>query len=127
MNTRKPARLALGDTENMLEQWGYWRMDGMGVPNYVSPAWVCMKDVTPSTSKSYVITDDQAMAVDKVVARLCARDAQMGDFIWLYYGAKWPAKRIGTKYGMSENSARMLIKTGVGWVDCALDRVRDAA
>lgn len=30
MNTRKPIRLPLGDTEQMLEQWGLWRMDGMG-------------------------------------------------------------------------------------------------
>ena len=27
MNTRKPARLPLGDTENMLEQWGFYVLD----------------------------------------------------------------------------------------------------
>lgn len=127
MNTRKPIRLPLGDTEQMLEQWGLWRMDGMGVPNYVSPAWALMRDATPSKSKGYAITDELAMAVDGAVARLCARDEQMGDFIWLYYGAKWPAKRIGSKYKMSEASARQLIKTGVGWIDCALERLREAA
>ena len=52
MNTRKPARLPLGDTEYMLEQWGFWRMDGMGVPSYVSPSWAIMRDMIPSTSKS---------------------------------------------------------------------------
>ncbi|WP_039967733.1 antiterminator Q family protein [Pseudomonas chlororaphis] len=127
MNTRKPARLPLGDTEYMLEQWGFWRLDGMGVPSYVSPAWAIMRDVTPSSSKSYVITDELAAVVDGAVARLCKRDPQMGDFVWLYYAAKWPAKRIGTKHDMSEASARQLIKTGVGWIDCALERFREAA
>src|SRR5690606_28785700 len=126
MNTRKPARLPLGDTENMLEQWGYWRMGGMGVARYVSPAGVCMKAVTPCTSKSYVITDEVAMAVDAAVARLCRRDPEMGDFVWLYYGAKWAAKRIANKHGISEGKARELIKTGVGWIDCALERLREA-
>lgn len=127
MNTRKPGRLPLADTEYMLEQWGYWRMDGMGVPNYVSPAWAVMRDVMPCTMKSYCITDELAMAVDAVMGKLCRRDPQMGDFVWLYYAAKWPAKRIGTKHRMSEASARQLIKTGVGWVDCALERFREAA
>lgn len=125
MNTRKPSRLALGDTENMLEQWGYWRMDGKGVPNYVSPAWACMKNVVPCSAKSYVITDELAVLVDGAVARLCRRDPEMGEFIWLYYGAKWPAKKIGNRFGMGENSARLLIKTGVGWIDCALERFRE--
>lgn len=127
MNTRKPARMPLGDTEYMLEQWGWWRMDGMGVPSYVSPAWALMRDVTPSAAKSYAITDELACMVDGIVARLCRRDQQMGEFIWLYFGAKWPAKRIGTKHHMSEASARQLIKTGVGWIDCAIERIREAA
>ncbi|ROL94183.1 antitermination protein Q [Pseudomonas chlororaphis] len=127
MNTRKPARLPLGDTEYMLEQWGFWRLDGMGVPSYVSPAWALMRDVTPSSSKSYVITDELAGLVDGAVARLCRRDPQMGDFVWLYYAAKWPAKRIGAKHNMCEAAARQLIKTGVGWIDCALERFLEAA
>ena len=127
MNTRKPILLPLGDTENMLEQWGFWRMDGKGVPGYISPSWALMRDVTPSGFKSYVITDELAGVVDGAVARLCKRDPQMGDFVWLYYAAKWPAKRIGIKYQMSEASARQLIKTGVGWIDCALANFLEAA
>lgn len=127
MNTRKPAFLPLGDTEQMLEQWGYWRMDGMGVPSYVSPAWALMRDVTPSGGKSYAITDELAGVVDGAVARLCSRAPQMGDFVWLYYAAKWPAKRIGNKYDISEAKAREIIKTGVGWIDCSLEKFREAA
>ncbi|EPF5022522.1 antitermination protein Q, partial [Pseudomonas aeruginosa] len=33
--TRTYVDKLLGDTEYLLEQWGWWRMDGMGVPGYV--------------------------------------------------------------------------------------------
>lgn len=127
MMIRKPLHRPLGDTEHMLEQWGWWRMDGMGVPSYMSPALAIMRDAIPSATKSYVITDELAVVVDGAVARLCRRDAQMGDMIWLYYGAKWPAIRVGRHYGVSEMKARELIKAGVAWVDCALDTLREAA
>lgn len=127
MNTRKPLHRPLGDTENMLEQWGFWRMNGMGVPSYASPMWAVMRDVMPSESKGYTITDDLACAVDAAVARLCKREQQMGDMIWLYYGAKWPAIRVGRHYQVSEMKARELIKAGVAWIDCVMESIREAA
>ena len=127
MMTRKPLHRPLGDTEYMLEQWGWWRMDGMGVPAYVSPAYAIMRDMLPSASKSYSITDDLALIVDGALARLCRRDVQMGDMVWLYYGAKWPAMRVGRHYGVSEMKARELIKAGVAWIDCVIDSLREAA
>ncbi|WP_434701527.1 antiterminator Q family protein [Pseudomonas sp. D1-36] len=127
MMIRKPLQRPLGDTEYMLEQWGWWRMDGMGIPSYASPMMAIMREVMPATTKSYVITDELAGVVDGAVARLCKRDQQMGDMIWLYYGAKWAAVRVGRQYGMSEGKARELIKAGVAWVDCVLERTREAA
>ncbi|WP_313484316.1 antiterminator Q family protein [Pseudomonas sp.] len=127
MMIRKPLHRPLGDTEHMLEQWGFWRMDGMGVPHYTSPSLAIMRDVMPSTTKSYVITDELAGVVDAAVARLCRRDTQMGDMVWLYYGAKWPAIRVGRHYSVSEMKARELIKAGVAWIDCALDSLKEAA
>lgn len=119
----------LGDTEWLLEQWGWWRMDGMGVPRYVSPMHALMRDNVPSVGgiKNYSLTDDLALQIDGAVARLTKRDRQMGDFIWLYFGAKWPALRIGRENGLSEAKARELIRTGVAWVDAALETMREAA
>lgn len=127
MMVRKPLHRPLGDTEYMLEQWGWWWMDGRGAPNYVSPALIAMRDAMPSSIKSYVITDELAGLVDGALARLCRRDVQMGDMVWLYYGLHWPAIRVGRHYGVSEMKARELIKAGVAWIDCALDGVRVAA
>ncbi|QHF02428.1 antitermination protein Q [Pseudomonas asturiensis] len=119
----------LGDTEYLLEQWGWWRMDGMGVPRYVSQLHALIRENTPSEGgvKEYVVTDDLAMVVDGAVARLIKREQQMGDFIWYYFGAKWPALRIGREMNMSEAKAREIIKAGVAWIDCALEEIREAA
>jgi hypothetical protein len=118
----------LGDTEYLLEQWGSWRMSGMGVPRYVSPLAALKNQCCPEPSAvSYVITDDAAMVVDSILARLIKRNQQMGDFIWWYFGAKWTMVRIGEAHKISERSAREIVRQGVAWVDSALEHFREAA
>lgn len=113
----------LGDTEWLLEQWGSWRMSGMGVPRYVSQLAAVMDQFNPQPStQSYLITDDVALIVDGALAKLIKRDQQMGDFVWFYFGAKWPANRIAREAGISERKAWELIKAGVAWIDGVLDR-----
>jgi hypothetical protein len=113
----------------MLEQWGYWRMDGMGVPRYVSPLYALIRDNTACEGgvKEYSMTDDLALVLDGAVARLTMRDQQMGNYIWLYFGAKFTALRIARENGMGEAKAREVIKAGVAWIDCALETIREAA
>ncbi|MCF7537575.1 antiterminator Q family protein [Pseudomonas petrae] len=127
MMTRKPLGRPLGDTEYLLEQWGWWRMDGMGIPTYVSPMMAVMRDAMPVAAKSYSITDDWATAIDSALAKLIARDQQIGEVIWFYFGAKWTMVRVGKRYGLSEAKARELKQAGVAWIDCAVREVRDAA
>ncbi|MDG9884124.1 antiterminator Q family protein [Pseudomonas sp. GD04058] len=115
----------LGDTEYLLEQWGWWRMDGMGVPGYVSQMAAVMSQRNPiATTKSYTIKDEVAELVDGTLAKLIKRDQQMGDFVWFYFGAKWPANRIGRENRVSERKAFELIKAGVAWIDGALEGER---
>jgi Phage antitermination protein Q len=114
----------LGDTEWLLEQWGSWRMDGMGVPRYVSPS---ITAATAGGGTEYSLTDDAALVIDSAVARLTQRNQQMGDFVWLYFGSKWTMVRIGEASRMSERSAREIVKQGVAWVDSFLEQFREAA
>ncbi|WP_434728586.1 antiterminator Q family protein [Pseudomonas soli] len=129
MMIRKPAGRPLGETEFLLEQWGWWRLDGVGIPQYASPTLVLMKQAMPvcSGKGSYCITDEVALAVDRAVAKLCVRDQQMGDILWLYYGAKWPMARVGKFYGVSEGKARELARAGVAWIDCVIVEVEKVA
>lgn len=129
MMIRKPAGRPLGDTEYLLEQWGWWRMDGMGVPGFVSPTFALMSQAAPqlAASISYCISDDWALGIDNAVARLSRRDQQMGDVIWLYFGAKWPMTRVGKYYGISEGKARELVRSGAAWIDCAVSGMREVA
>ncbi|WP_177330848.1 antiterminator Q family protein [Pseudomonas sp. LH21] len=129
MMIRKPAGRPLGDTEYLLEQWGWWRIDSAGVPACVSPSLALMRLAHPavSTSKSYCISDDWALAIDNAIAKLTKRDQQMGDVIWLYFGAKWPMLRVGRNYGISEGKARELVRAGVAWIDCCIENMRPAA
>lgn len=126
MKKRTYVGKAMGDTEWLLEQWGWWRMDGVGVPRYTSPLYALIRDNTPCEGggRRYSLTDDQALAIDGAVARLTKRDAQMGDFIWLYFGAKYPALRIARLAGISEAKVRELVRAGAAWVDAALEGVR---
>ncbi|WP_443690404.1 antiterminator Q family protein [Pseudomonas sp.] len=114
----------LGDTEWLLEQWGSWRTDGMGVPRYVSPSYGA---AASGGGTEYTLTDDTALFIDSAVAKLIRRNQRMGDFVWLYFGAKWTAVRIGEQNGMAERKAREIIKEGVAWIDATLEAIREAA
>lgn len=104
-------------------------MDGVGVPGYMSPTLSLMRQAVaqPATCKNFCITDDWAIAIDSAVARLAHRDQQMGDIVWLYYGAKWPMVRVGKYYGISEGKARELARASVAWIDCAVSDIRKVA
>lgn len=104
-------------------------MDGIGIPGYTSPTLLLMRQAVaqPIACQSYCITDDWALAIDNAVAKLAHRDQQMGDIIWLYYGAKWPMVKVGKCYGISEGKARELARAGAAWVDCAVSDFRQAA
>lgn len=126
--TRTYVDKPLGDTAWLLEQWGYWRLDGRGIPGYVSQMAAVMSRANPAGRvASYTISDEVAGMVDQALARLTRRDRQMGDFVWFYYGAKWPENRIGRENGMSERNARQLIRAGVAWIDSALEHMRAPA
>ncbi|WP_207239423.1 antiterminator Q family protein [Pseudomonas sp. GW456-L15] len=126
MMIRKPASRPLGDTEYLLEQWGWWYWDGSGLRCCISPSFAIMREAMPvrSASLCYCITDEQAIYIDRAVARLSERDQQLGDIIWLYYGAKWPMARVGKWYGISEGKARELARSAAAWIDCATYKSR---
>lgn len=113
--------MSITATEYLLEQWGFWYRSGAGVPRYTSPSLALMRDNVGSTVPTALITNEEAERVDQALARLLKRDRQMGDSVWLFYGEKRTCHGIGRKLGIGKSKAAELIKSGVAWIDGALD------
>ena len=113
--------MSVSDTESRLVEWGYWCRSGAGVPRYTSPAFAMMRDNVGSTVPTAMITDDDAQRVDMAVARLGKRDQQMGDCVWLYFVERRTCHGIGRRLGIGKSKASELVRSGIAWVDGALD------
>jgi hypothetical protein len=114
MTARTHIGKPLGGTEYLLEQWAVWRKVGTGSPG-------SLKTGPSANQATFFITDEVALVVDGAVARLTARERQLGEMVLSYYGDGHAALRIGKQHGVSEAKARQLITAGVAWIDCVLD------
>ncbi|WP_286929228.1 antiterminator Q family protein [Pseudomonas sp. UBA7721] len=105
--------------EELLEHWGRWVVLGSGVSCYAS---------RENTILDPVITDDEALFIDRLVGRLLQRYAECGTVIMKYYTSRDTSLReVGKKLKFGEEKTRQLWKAGVAWVDGALDVRREAA
>ncbi|BCA28355.1 hypothetical protein [Pseudomonas phage PotUPM1] len=105
------------DTEEMLEQWGLWVVQGSGVPSCAVVGY----RPTP------MITDDEALLLDRLIARLGKRYPECGEVILRYYTSGLPLDQLSRKMGFSKEKTRGLWKAGVAWLDGALEHRREAA
>lgn len=99
------------DTERLLEQWGIWarqgaNVRGLNVRGYQAAA---------------MITDDDALLIDRLVARLGQRYEECAEVIVRYYTSGATFRIVGKRMGFGEEKARQLWKAGVAWVDGALE------
>lgn len=113
--------MSIASTEYLLEQWGFWYRSGAGVPRYTSPSLALVRDNVGSTVPSAIITNEDAERVDQAVARLIKRDREMGDCVWLHYGEKRTYHGIAKRLKIGKSKAAELVRSGVAWIDGALD------
>lgn len=105
--------------EDLLEHWGRWVVLGSGVSCCAS---------RENDLCSPMITDDDALMIDRLVGRLIQRYKECGDVIMKYYTARDKALvDVGKKLGYGEEKTRQLWKAGVAWIDGALDIHRELA
>lgn len=113
--------------EDLLENWGRWVWRGAGVPSYVSPSLALMRDnVAMDGAPAPVITDEEALLVDSIVARMWRRDPQMADCVRVYYCTGRTMHGVGLVVGVSRLKARELIIAGRAYVDACLDIMQAA-
>ncbi|RMG98465.1 MAG: hypothetical protein D6706_07095 [Chloroflexi bacterium] len=104
-------------TEYLLEQWGHWvrqhslKLESKNV----------LGNLHGSTVPTPLITDDEALHIDKTVAKLKRRDPEMGTALCMYYINRQPYRRIAQALGRSLPVTHRLVATAVAWVDGALN------
>lgn len=114
--------------EDLLENWGRWVWVGAGVPSYVSPSLALMRDnVEMEGAPAPLITDDEAMTIDSIVARMWRRDHQMADCIRIYYCTGRTMHGVGVVMGLHRKKVAELLLAGRTYVDACLDMLSVAA
>lgn len=105
--------------EDLLEHWGRWVVLGSGVSCCAS---------RENTILDPMITDDEALMIERLVGRLLKRYPECGQVIMRYYTSRDTSlEQVGKKLGFGMEKTRQLWKAGVAWVDGALDVRREAA
>lgn len=110
------------DAEELLTQWGRWVWQGAGVPRYVSPSYALMRDnVEQISSASAAITDDDAMLIDSIIARMGRRDPEMAQCVSIYYATGRTMHGVGKVLGLQRLKVRELLIAGKCYVEAVLD------
>lgn len=120
--------MARRDAEDLLQNWGRWVRCQTGVPGYTSPSLALMRDnVEMEGPPAAMITDDEALLIDSIVARMWRRDRQMADCVRFYYCTDRTMHGVGVVLGIHRKKVAELLLAGRTYVDGCLDMLRSAA
>lgn len=110
------------DAEELLTQWGRWVWQGAGIPRYVSPSFALMRDnVAQHSRPAAAITDDDAMMIDSIIARMGRRDPQMAECVMIYYATGRTMHGVGLVMNLQRLKVRELLMAGKCYVEAVLD------
>lgn len=110
------------DAEELLTQWGRWVWQGSGVPRYVSPAFALLRDnVAQYAPMTAAITDEDALLVDSIVARMGRRDQEMATCMLIYYATGRTMHGVGQVMNLHRLKVRELLMAGKCYVEAVLD------
>lgn len=117
---------------DLLEQWGIWVHQKTGVPRYVSPMLVVMRNNVPSThAPDAQITDEDAEEIAAILARLHRDDApsashrgrDISEALHLYYADKLTQHQVAERLRRNRQQVRDMLTAGEWYVQAALDLV----
>lgn len=118
---------------DLLEQWGIWVHQHTGVPRHVSPMLAIMRRHAPSVHGSdAAITDDDAMEVSAILARLRSRGellspryrgVDMYDLIYDRYALCLSLEAVASEMKINRQQARDMQTSAEGYVQAALDMI----
>jgi len=100
----------LEDTKNRLQDWGEWVRSG-------GPSLGYSAVKLAASCGGCTVPDDEALVVDRAVARLKRREPVLGRVLVNYYVRRWDYTMIGMEVKMSREKARVLLRSAEAWVD----------
>ncbi|MCK7547176.1 antiterminator Q family protein [Marinobacter koreensis] len=108
----------LSDTQQRLTEWARWvRTSDSGLRMGYNRV-----NLMPAGSVAMpVCTDEEALAVDRAIARLRRRDKDMADILVMVYSYGFSMARVARESGVgSRERVRYLLGGAEAWIDCAL-------
>lgn len=115
------------DAEELLTQWGIWSWQSAGIPRCTSPMYALMRDNVAQHSDPIAnISDDDAIAVDRIIGTMRRCRPQMGAIVTLYYRHDVIMSKIGQIHDMSRLKVREIILASHAYVEAGLDMMEAA-
>lgn len=118
--------MAMSMMQEQLTGWAHWVRDHR-LGGYTSPAYMMMRDKIGTTVGHNTMPDEDALRVDRAVARLLKRDPIMGKVLMLSYVSRLSYREVGKSVGKSHEYVRVLLRSGEAWVEGNLDFYNEAA
>ena len=118
-------QLVSNNTGWLLSQWAKWAKQGGCLPNgFTSPMF---QDVLSEVVKpNLLITEEEAMLIDSIIAKLKIRDREMAKALVVFYFSDGNASHVArvlsaeSEQKINRKRADVLVKAGTAWVDAVL-------
>lgn len=107
------------DADWLLEQWVRWCRCGTSAGGR-PPLGALLGSRLPAP----IISDEQALAIDRVVARLCAEKPVVGGVMMTYYARDRNYSETAREHELDRKRVVAMVAEGVGWVGAKLDDFR---
>lgn len=113
----------IGDTRQMLETWGQWtRMGGDATgTEYKSPSLILLRTMIGGIIGMPTIPDEIPAKIDRIVARLRQRDAEMYLVLRHYYVDTRTKHAIAKVMRSDRNRITRVLEAAEHWVDGVLE------
>lgn len=119
------AQVLSNNTNWLLSQWARWARQGNGLPSsFGSPMFQDLPQ--KSSGPNLLITEDEAMLIDSIIAKLKIRDREMAKALVVFYFSDGNASHVArvlsaqSEQKINRKRVDVLVKAGTAWVDAVL-------
>lgn len=116
----------------LLNQWRIWQLSKTGIPRYVSPAYVTVRDnveqMIDSDLDPLVIDDELALLIDKSIATMRGRSEHWYQSIKLHHGPRQlPLRAVARELHTNHQQVSLWLDQSRAWLDARILTVEEMA